>query len=452
MAARTPIGPPRLTDRQREVARLIRDDLTNGEIGERLGVSLDTAKGHVSELMGRLDLKRREQIGDWYHANYGGIRRFRALWGAPLAWVVGGMAATGATTAAVVVVLVVLGSLGAGQAGEQSGGRIAVAARGPAGGDSEIYLVNADGTGYTNLSDNPGVDAYPRWSPDGTKLVFESLRKGNFHLQIYLVKADGTGLTALTDDRETDAFQAAWSPDGSRIVFVRARQAYRRDPQEIWLMNADGSGEMRLSGGNSRGPVWSPDGTNIAFSLFHDSAAGWQQGVATYVVNADDAGITQLTDHGSPLSWSPDGAQIAIESGRDAIVGGPHDIGTDIWVVNADGSGQRRLTNQPGRDYSAVWSPDGGRVLFVSDRDGNENIYVINADGSGLTRLTDEPAIDGAAMWSNDGTRILFISGRDGEMALYTMHADGSDQAPLVIDTGAPVPIWFLGLAWAPEP
>ena len=247
------------------------------------------------------------------------MAKVRALRGTPLAWV----AAIGGTTAVVVVVVIVLGSIGGGQAGERSGGRIAVVARGPAGGDSEIFLVNADGTGLTNLSDNPGSDAYPHWSPDGAELVFESLRKGNFHVQVYLVKADGTGLTPLTDDPGTDAFQAAWSPDGSRIVFVRARRAYHADPQEIWLMNADGSGQMRLSVGDSRGPVWSPDGASIAFSLFEPLAAqSWPEGMSTYVVDADGAGITQLTDHGSPLSWSPDGEPIAI----DVMCNGPSTI------------------------------------------------------------------------------------------------------------------------------
>jgi Tol biopolymer transport system component len=83
----------------------------------------------------------------------------------------------------------------------------------------------------------------------------------------------------------------------------------------------------------------------------------------------------------------------------------------------------------PADDFSPRWSPDGSRLAFVSDRDGNEEIYVMNSDGSGQTRLTDSPASDAGPSWSSDGKRITFVSERDGEARQYSMNADGTNQA-----------------------
>src|SRR3990170_3729031 len=92
----------------------------------------------------------------------------------------------------------------------------------------------------------------------------------------------------------------------------------------------------------------------------------------------------------------------------------PADQVCDIYVMNADGSGQTRLTNKPEEEQLPVWSPDGSRIAFISFRDSNTKIYVMNADGSGQARLTDSPAIDGNAVWSPDGSRIAFESDRGG--------------------------------------
>ena len=138
-------------------------------------------------------------------------------------------------------------------------------------------------------------------------------------------------------------------------------------------------------------------------------------------MNADGSGVTRLTDNDaddwSP-AWSPDGRRIAFDSNRDGDF--------EIYVMNADGSGVTRLTDNDADDWSPAWSPDGRRIAFDSDRDGDFEIYVMNADGSGVTRLTDNDADDWSPAWSPDGRRIAFDSNRDGDFEIYVMNADGS--------------------------
>ena len=104
-------------------------------------------------------------------------------------------------------------------------------------------------------------------------------------------------------------------------------------------------------------------------------------------------------------------------------------------MVNVDGSGITRLTNNSNRDESPSFSPDGRRVAFVSDRDGNDEIYAMDADGLGVSRLTDNPSRDSDPSWSPDGRRIAFVSNRDGNDEIYVMNADGSGKIRLTYHT-----------------
>jgi formylglycine-generating enzyme required for sulfatase activity len=145
-----------------------------------------------------------------------------------------------------------------------------------------------------------------------------------------------------------------------------------------------------------------------------------------YIMNADGGDQRRLTDDpaydGWP-TWSPDGAQIAFTSDRN---GNP-----DIYVMDADGSNVRQLTHHSANDIWPEWSLDDTRIAFVSRRDGNFEIYVVNADGTNLQRLTNTPSHEDFPAWSPDGTRIIFsrIEGNDGT---YVMNADGSDERQLM--------------------
>jgi TolB protein len=183
-------------------------------------------------------------------------------------------------------------------------------------------------------------------------------------------------------------------------------------------------------------------GTNgkIAFASQRDG------NLEIYVMNADGSGQTRLTNNPaneSKPAWSPDGSRIAFSSNRDG--------NAEIYVMNAGGSGQTRLTNNPALDVTPAWSPDGSRIAFSSDRDGNREIYVMNADGSGQTRLTNNPATDAEPAWSPDGSRIAFDSDRDGTGAeIYVMNAGGSGQTRLTTTASGTPPI-SVAPAWSPD-
>jgi len=174
-----------------------------------------------------------------------------------------------------------------------------------------------------------------------------------------------------------------------------------------------------------------------------------------YRVKVNGTGLMQLTTgsaRDAEPAWSPDGGRIAFVSERDG--------NDEVYVMNADGSGLVRLTDNAAGDAGPAWSPDGGRIAFTSARDGNGEIYVMNADGSGLARLTDVAGDDAEPAWSPDGSRIAFTSNRAGDVAIYVMNADGSGATRLsgngVIDRH---PAWspdgsrlaFSRLAWCYE-
>ncbi len=254
-------------------------------------------------------------------------------------------------------------------------------------GNYQIYVMNADGSGQTRLTNNAATDFAPAWSPDGTKIAFQSNRDGNN--QIYVMNADGSDQTRLTNNADDDS-SPAWSPDGAKIAFTRITGPRAGD---IYVINADGSGQVKLTN-NVAGnfpfyysPAWSPDGTKIALLV-----ALSDSNQEIYIMNPDGSGLTALTSNGVftySVDWSPDGTKIAFSGGSPGTAA--------VYVMNADGSSQTNITTIT--DADAVWSPDGARIAFTSARDGNGEVYIMNADGSGQVRLTSNLAEDGGATW-----------------------------------------------------
>ncbi len=251
-------------------------------------------------------------------------------------------------------------------------------------GNNEIYVMVADGSNLTRLTNNPAFDELPSWSADGTKIAFRSDRDGNN--EIYVMNADGLNLTRLTNNPASDG-EPSWSPDGTKIAFM----SHRDGNGEIYVMNADGSNPTRLTNNPAFDPEpsWSHDGTKIAFQSNRDG------NFEIYVMNADGSNPTRLTnnpENDESPSWSPDGTKIAFQSFRDD--------NNEIYVMNADGSNPTRLTNNPAFDVDPSWSPDGTKIVFYSRRDVNDEIYVMNADGTNQVNLTNNPANENDPSWS----------------------------------------------------
>jgi formylglycine-generating enzyme required for sulfatase activity len=169
-------------------------------------------------------------------------------------------------------------------------------------GNLEIYVMHADGSDPQRLTDQPGEDYWPTWSPNGTQIAFASERDGNF--EIYVMNADGTNQRRLTDNSAND-LEPDWSPDGTQIAFVY----HSADKSTIYVMDVDGSNRRQLtdSDGNDSLPAWSPDGTQLAFTSARDGNR------EIYVMDADGTNLRRLTSNrvldGIP-AWRPTGSSM----------------------------------------------------------------------------------------------------------------------------------------------
>ncbi len=265
-------------------------------------------------------------------------------------------------------------------------GRLAFASKRD--GNWEIYVMNADGSDQHRLTNNPGADRFPDWSPDGKHIAFYSDRDGG--LVIYVMEADGSNQHSLGRGREP-----AWSPDGKQIAFSDENMRI------IHIMNADGSNVRQLTNGSSGGDsisTWSPDGKQIAFTssvIVGQTPGNTILNSDIHTINVDGTNDRKLTDwsgdDGLP-AWSPDGKHIAFTSDRD---GDP-----EIYVMNTDGSNVRRVAPGQGGAHPA-WSPDGKHIAFVNEEQRNNvDILVMTVDGSSIWRLTDGRAEDWLPTWA----------------------------------------------------
>jgi Tol biopolymer transport system component len=239
------------------------------------------------------------------------------------------------------------------------------------GGDSELYVFNLEDENDLRLTNSPGTDSQPAWSPDGERIAFTSARDGNN--EIYVMDNDGANLTNLTQN-EADDQQPAWSADGESIVFTSNRDGNN----DIFIMVIDGS-----------------DPQNITENPANDYAPAWQSA----------------------------GDQIVFTTDRDG--------NNEIYSINPDGTHQVNLTQHFANDVFPAVSWNGGQVLFVSDRDGNNEIYRMDADGDNPVNLTGNPANDTFPSWSPDEQWIAFTSDREGHLDIFVMRANGNDAANL---------------------
>jgi Tol biopolymer transport system component len=259
------------------------------------------------------------------------------------------------------------------------------------------------------------------------RIVFTSDRTASSTSEIYSAAADGTDVKRLTWNDEFEQ-EPAWSPDGSRIAYERTDQGRFH----LYVMNHDGSDQHLVSPNPSTSfddtqPAWSPDGTQIAFSSTRPWGAAWH----VWVMNADGTNLHQLPgDLSQDPVWSPDGSRIAGDAGN-----GP------LYVIDADGTNQRRLTSPPSARYDTApdWSPDGSSLVFAEyTGDGtSSSLRAINVDGSGEHQLTGGYS-DFGPSWSPDGAAIVFYrrASLSGAFQLYTIGAGGGSPTQLLSSYG----------------
>jgi TolB protein len=260
--------------------------------------------------------------------------------------------------------------------------------------------------------------------------------------ELYMVNADGSRQTRLTVGGSDADSNPAFSADGGSIVYVRSQVGGGRDPAaNLYRINLDGGQPTQLTRGSgwNLGPAVSPDGRSIGVSVFLRDRRRWAIGVVP-AAGGDPRLLTDGKANDVFDGWSPDGTSAVFHSDRDGNL--------EIYRIGADGTGQRRLT-AGSANWGGSWSPDGRTIAFSSNRGGHLQIYAMSPDGSNQRQLVRSSADDWLPAWSPDGERIAFYSNRGGRTQLYIAHADGSDARNVIQNVGVQLNAWTA--SWSPD-
>ncbi|MGD8455683.1 MAG: hypothetical protein PVF83_04795 [Anaerolineales bacterium] len=236
----------------------------------------------------------------------------------------------------------------------------------------EIRIINIDTMESSTVETEKGWVLYLDWSPDENQFLFSSgnVYENESYLDIFVMDINELEMINLTNNPHAD-YNPVWSPDGSKIAFVSVRNGYT----ELFMMNADGTDQNSIS----------------AISQLPSVIAKCK---SIYWENLDNSTEEDIEF----IRESPYGCML---------------------------------------DDSPAWSPDGSKIAFVSARDGNQEIYMMNVDGTGLKNISNHPTDEDDPSWSPDGSKIVFTSNRDGEyFQIYIMDIDGSDVIQITSDYG----------------
>jgi TolB protein len=295
-----------------------------------------------------------------------------------------------------------------------------------------------------------GENAEAYFSHDGKRLIFQSTRGGRTCDQQFVMNVDGSGVRRVSTGFGKTT--CGYFFDGDRRIFFASTHAadsacppkpdpskgyvWGLDPYDIYTANDDGSNLKRLTnyGVYTAEGTLSPDGQTIVFTSLKDGD------LDIYTMRIDGTNLRRLTTQpgydGGPF-FSPDGTKIVYRAWHptDTALTNYQSLlkqrlvrpnRMEIWMMNADGSGQHQITNLGGANFAPFFTPDGSRIIFSSNyknpRSRNFELYLVNLDGSGLEQVTNHPEFDGFPMFSPDGKKLVWASGRAsgaGELNLF---------------------------------
>ncbi len=268
--------------------------------------------------------------------------------------------------------------------------------------NQDIYVRDFAGDAAQRVTTSTDSDFSPKWSPDGTRIAWARSPAGGPGTDVYVMDPDGSNKVNVTNGGGTTNIPLDWSPDGTRILIA----SNRGGQTDLWTIFPDGSNPVRLTNDVDQelDASWSPDASKVAYGRFTPGSGTDRWGTHAvgpvtdlWVMNADGSGQINLTDRPESTdqgpSWSPDGTRIAFESYFGEW---------NVWVMNADGSNRANLTSTAGTlDYAPAWSPDGTKIAFQSNRDGDEDIWMMNPDGSEPAHLTNRPGDEASIDWES---------------------------------------------------
>jgi len=247
-----------------------------------------------------------------------------------------------------------------------------------ASGQLELWVMNVDGTDPHNVS--AGRAAVPRWSPDSATLLFSRAN------ELFTVGSDGAGLANITNTSGTRENEGDWSPDGTRIVFWHGSLTIGYS-DILYAMDADGGNETSIEIGGGGyfyvHPRWSPDATKIA--VYRASLSVTE----LYGRSLSGGGGTMVIGVTADQEWSPSSTRVAYAQSGDVFT-----------VAAAGGTGTNLTTSAGANDARPVWSPEGDRIAYETDIDGNIEIYRMAINGASKTNLTVDPGEDHLGSWA----------------------------------------------------
>lgn len=315
-------------------------------------------------------------------------------------------------------------------------------------GDWEIFVADVDGSNPQNISNDPGLDAFPAWSPSSELLAWNSDRFGA-GLELLVADLDGQNVRNLSNEPDTDDALPVWSPNGQLIAFFSTRFT----DIEIFIATLDDS-SFNLSDHEASDVFfdWSPGCAGLqagddwsACRILIGSDRGNVTGdLVLYAVSPDGQDFDFVVGPDLAVAeavYSPDGAQIAYVREDDETGA------SDLFVLDLASQEETRLTDDEAVEQSIAWSPAGGAIAYLSDADGDVDIYAVTVPGGEITNLTDTPfqeALNNDFAWSPDGGQIMFSTDRDGDVEIYVIDADGSNPTNLTNSPGPEIEaIWI---------